>query len=463
MPLSTVDVFSGIGGISLGIQPFTKTVLYCEKDQYCQQVLYERMQSGDLHKAPIHSDIRNLCISSDMAPVMLAGGFPCQDVSSMGQMKGISGGERSGLFYEMIRIVEECPSIKVLFLENVANITSCGLVDVITELVNKGFNMQWMMRSASSQGAPHVRNRWFCLAVRADSPPDIFSELDHLLDNTHASFSWDNTEPSIRVSFKPSYKEDETYDTNWISRCQTLGNAVVPSVVQEVFVELVRMYKIWKPLSTCFRNSSMDVASLQYPVPDSGLIVGTKFYTMPGNKSKNNNVKHNIDITVHQNDNSQNKLDYFPTPRRGITHASSLTERSIRDLPTVLLNSTIARKFLQEHGFENVSKAHSHVVPNVRYIEWMMGFKADWTKVKIGHKRTTIEVNNPVRSSDEVTITSSDIPPKKQCRTSCYNGMHMLMKEHPGKGIMEVVSMWRAMDPIKKEEYCAKAKEYQRV
>ena len=454
MPLSTVDLFSGIGGISLGIRPFTKTILYCEMDNFCQQVLYERMNSGDLDKAPIHSDIRNLCISDDMAPVMLVGGFPCQDVSSMGLMKGISEGERSGLFYEIVRIVKECPSIKTVFLENVANITNCGLIDVITEFVKEGFNMQWMMRSAANQGAPHIRNRWFCLAVREGSPPDLFRDIDDMLDTTCFGFSWSESEPIKRISFKPSYKDDESYDANWISRCQTLGNAVVPSVVREVFIDFVKTYKSWKVLSSCFDKNGIDVSNLQYPIPDSGLIVGTKFFAMPSNKIKSNFVKHDIDITI-----GQNKLDYYPTPRRGITHASSLTDRSIKDLPTVLLNSTITHNYLKDNGFENASKAHVHVVPNVRYIEWMMGFKEDWTKVKNISCKKSI---HSLQSQEKTEIFEKDKTKINTKSKNSYNGMHMFMKENPGKGVVEIAMMWRALDQSNKDEYRLRANNFKK-
>ena len=73
-----------------------------------------------------------------------------------------------GLFYKILRILDECPTIRVVFLENVANIVKCGLKEVIDELAKRGFNIHWTMRSAGQYGAPHVRMRWFCLGIRGD-------------------------------------------------------------------------------------------------------------------------------------------------------------------------------------------------------------------------------------------------------------------------------------------------------
>jgi site-specific DNA-cytosine methylase len=85
-----IDVFSGTGGISLALDSFCNTVLYCEQHPYCQAVLTERMKNNQLHKAPIHSDINTLYVSPYTSANMLMGGFPCQDVSSRGLPGGCS-------------------------------------------------------------------------------------------------------------------------------------------------------------------------------------------------------------------------------------------------------------------------------------------------------------------------------------------------------------------------------------
>lgn len=123
--LLAIDVFSGIGGLSVALAPFVTTVLYCEQNKYCQQVLTERMRDNLIDKAPIHNDICSLHLPSVQQPTVLCGGFPCTDISVIGLKKGIADDTRSGLFLEMMRLVDENPSIGVVFLENVSNIVKC--------------------------------------------------------------------------------------------------------------------------------------------------------------------------------------------------------------------------------------------------------------------------------------------------------------------------------------------------
>lgn len=106
-----IDVFSGIGGIGLALRGYINTVLYCEQNPYCQAVLIDRMRQGQLDKAPIHPDIKTLYMPSGSKPKMIGGGFPCQDISGIGLQKGIEGGDRSSLFFEIMRIVDENSSI----------------------------------------------------------------------------------------------------------------------------------------------------------------------------------------------------------------------------------------------------------------------------------------------------------------------------------------------------------------
>jgi len=58
--LNGLDLFSGIGGISLALKPWVRTVAYCEVDRYCQGVLLSRMQSGELSEAPIWAEVKDL-------------------------------------------------------------------------------------------------------------------------------------------------------------------------------------------------------------------------------------------------------------------------------------------------------------------------------------------------------------------------------------------------------------------
>lgn len=166
--LNGLDLFTGIGGITLALREWVRPVAYCEIEPYCQSVLLQRMQEENLPKAPIWDDIRTLSFSdfnideSIFDIDIIYGGFPCQDISVAGHGKGLEG-ERSGLFFEIMRLAEEIKP-KFIFLENVPAITRRGGLQVVREITSLGYDCRWCMLSASEVGAMHKRERWFLLA-----------------------------------------------------------------------------------------------------------------------------------------------------------------------------------------------------------------------------------------------------------------------------------------------------------
>lgn len=483
-----IDVFSGTGGISLALKDYVDTIQYCEVNPYCQQVLTERMQEGRLHRAPIHSDITTLHISSKVRPNMIMGGFPCQDISSMGLQQGIQTGTRSGLFHEIVRLIDECPTIQFVFLENVGNILKCGIQEVVNELaVKRGFNLQWTIRSASSFGAPHMRNRWFCLAVRGDPGP-VFEQMAQAsiaLEQNEANI-W-TTPPDRLYVHKPAVQEDQAYDPNWSLRCQCMGNAVVPHVVRYAFVELMRSCSGWSSIAKCLEQCACpDIEGVAFP--ESALVYDGKLYAIP--KAFHRDVKHGLDITVMLNGKPV-KMPHLPTPRRGITHASTLNDRSMRDLPTVILNSEACRAQMTAAGISlEEGPVHTRFYVNPHFIEWMMGYEPDWTKIKGAYKSRgggsrggakgsstdddvdgggsneggddegeaaiAPAVTGRGRRSTAATTTAGNSRPS---RRGAVNGLHILMREHPGKHIVEVNKIWRSMTDEQKDVYRQRAKD----
>ncbi len=449
--MECIDVFSGIGGIALALKPYVKTTLYCEIEPYCQYVLAERMTEGLIEKAPIHADIQTLCLPDYYKPSIICGGFPCQDISSMGLQKGIVSSERSSLFFEILRVVDQCPSIHYVFLENVANITNCGMKDVIDGLVSREFDMQWMTLSASSQGAPHVRNRWFCFASRTKD----HSLLKSVLENTdNFSHNWD-IEPCPRVTLRPSVQQDDSFDELWIQRCQTLGNSVVPTVVRNAFLSLANTSLNWQAIYQGLQSYSKSYETLNYPFADYGLIVDKHYISLP--KLETPVKQHNLSINVTHDDKTL-KLNSYPTPRRGITHPSSLTDRSMRDLPAILVNCVESQNYLNDLNITLSEKLHTQVLPNVNYIEWMMGFPANWTKVSKFKKSKKQTPEAPTESPEENTPqTTTNVSEVTRPR---YNGMHLFMKDFPGKDIKQVATAWKALSDEKRKEYSLLAKQY---
>ena len=163
--MNGLDLFSGIGGISLALSPWVRTVAYCESDRFAQGILLSRMRSGDIDPAPIWDDVRTL--ERTMLPKIdiIHGGFPCQDISAAGRGKGLAG-ERSGLFFEIVRLTKEIEPLFV-FLENVPAIRTRGLSRVLRELSFLGYDCRWTVVSAAELGAPHLRKRWFLLGAHS--------------------------------------------------------------------------------------------------------------------------------------------------------------------------------------------------------------------------------------------------------------------------------------------------------
>jgi len=164
--LRVLDLFSGIGGFSLGLERTGcfKTVAFCEIESFPRKVLRKHWQN-----VPIYEDVRTLTadrLSADGISVdVICGGFPCQDISTAGKGAGIEG-ERSGLWTEFSRLIGEiCP--QYVIVENVAALLSRGLDKVLGDLAAIGFDAEWHGISASAVGAPHRRDRIWIVAHAA--------------------------------------------------------------------------------------------------------------------------------------------------------------------------------------------------------------------------------------------------------------------------------------------------------
>lgn len=152
------SLFAGIGGIDLG---FERAGMACkwqvEIDPYAQRVLAKHWP--DVRR---HDDVRTWPQPDTERVDVIAGGFPCQDISYAGKGAGLAG-ERSGLFYEVARIVREMVP-RVVVLENVAALLTRGMGDVLGTLASLGYDAEWHCIPAASVGAPHIRDRVFLLA-----------------------------------------------------------------------------------------------------------------------------------------------------------------------------------------------------------------------------------------------------------------------------------------------------------
>lgn len=272
--MNGLDLFSGIAGISVALEPWVRTVAYCEQDRYAQSVLLSRMASNDIERAPIWDDVTSLRASMLPEIDIIFGGFPCQDISVAGNGAGLAG-KRSGLFFEIIRLTKET-SPSFVFLENVPAIRTRGLREVVRAFTEIGYDCRWTCLSASSIGAPHKRERWFLLAHAKGANGDNESRA------TRTSESWktehrfpehlcnDVSDANGRGQqmWRPRGDENKigkrTFDVDGLSACfnelhwasepnvgrvvnglpmrvdriKCLGNSVVPAQVREAFMKL---------------------------------------------------------------------------------------------------------------------------------------------------------------------------------------------------------------------------------
>jgi len=185
--MKVLDLFSGIGGFSLGLEcAGWETVAFCEIEPSCHKVLSKYWSD-----VPIFKDVTKLSAADITSSVdVICGGFPCQDISVAGKKAGI-GGLRSGLWKEYLRLINEIRP-KYAIIENVANLRSHGLITVLQDLWQIGYNAEWHCISASALGAPHQRDRIWIIAYP---------------DSQRCKCRWDNREE------RPVQNDQKRYDS----------------------------------------------------------------------------------------------------------------------------------------------------------------------------------------------------------------------------------------------------------
>lgn len=161
-------LFAGAGGGILGGKLLGwDTVCAVEINKYARDTLLARQRDGRIERFPIWDDIATF----DGWPWggrvdIITGGFPCQDISAAGKGVGISG-PRSGLVFEMLRIIAEVRPRFVL-AENSPSLRTKGLGTILHELANMGYDAKWGVLGAWHVGAPHRRNRMWIVAYLAN-------------------------------------------------------------------------------------------------------------------------------------------------------------------------------------------------------------------------------------------------------------------------------------------------------
>jgi len=353
-PLNTIDLFSGIGGISYALRDIVRPLLYCDIDPNAQRVLKARMRSGHLQTAPIVDDVRQGGVIgqhvSGQAVDLVISSSSCVGFSWAGDKQGLENPE-TGMMVETMRLIDRFrPSM--VFMENVPGIrTVNGGADLrqITQIFKDiGYVLHHDLFSARDVGAWHMRKRWFCLAARIGAPkPDILAACSEL--EAPRLQPWNDTGAS------PSQMTIEGTRAKR-ARMHMLGNSVVPACVRHAFFTLAqRAFDFSVTLSTGVvvrkprdLRIEIDPHKPGLPVPNrqgkatSGLMTDKKM------------------------------LRQYPTPRAQNSSASGrLTVRCSQDLCTVVKFQT------------GVPWTYGSMV-NPQFIEFLMGFPTDFTLVEDG-------------------------------------------------------------------------------
>ena len=159
MPI--LELCAGYGGLGIAVEQLTgdKVTVVAEVHKAACEVMAYRFPD-----APNIGDVRYAPWEALLGQVdTITAGFPCQDISNAGKREGIKG-ERSGIWFniaEGIRVLRP----RYVFLENVGALRNRGQGSVLTSLHEIGYSAAWTSIRASDTGAPHMRDRWFCVAT----------------------------------------------------------------------------------------------------------------------------------------------------------------------------------------------------------------------------------------------------------------------------------------------------------
>lgn len=169
-PCRVLSLCSGAGGLDLGLRlavPGARTVCYVERDPDALRVLGARVRDGWLDCAPIWDDVVTFDARAWGGAVdLVLAGFPCQPVSTAGRRAGA--GDERWLWDDVARCYADSGA-RWLAVENVRGLVSLGLDRVLGTLAELGCSAEWLCLRASEVGAPHRRERWFCVADRGSN------------------------------------------------------------------------------------------------------------------------------------------------------------------------------------------------------------------------------------------------------------------------------------------------------
>lgn len=228
--IRTLDLFSGIGGFSLGLEragPF-RTIAFCEQDAFAQRVLKKHWPD-----TPIFEDVRTIDTDGLGKIDLICGGFPCQPWSTAGEQRGAE--DDRDLWPAMVALIEDLRPQWVIG-ENVRGFVNepLGLQRSLSDLESIGYQAVPFIIPACSKFAPHRRDRVWIIAHASSVrryQGAIYEEVDF-----KEFEQWWSDDADIFSGIVPSAEGVRGYDgfSPDVDRIKALGNAVVPQVVEQI-------------------------------------------------------------------------------------------------------------------------------------------------------------------------------------------------------------------------------------
>jgi DNA (cytosine-5)-methyltransferase 1 len=211
--LTAVSLFAGVGGFDLALtRAGVKVVAAVEINEKCRDVL-----SLQFPETKLFEDVKGVTgeqlRAAGFVPErgIITAGFPCQDLSVAGLRKGLAG-ERSGLFWEIIRLIDETQTESII-LENVPGLLSSqqgkDMGIIITALVERGYGVCWRVLDSQNFGVPQRRRRVFIVASRGNHrrPVEVLFESDSGFWNLETS---KQKRKAVAVTTSTSIDEDSS-------------------------------------------------------------------------------------------------------------------------------------------------------------------------------------------------------------------------------------------------------------
>jgi len=182
--MKAVSLFAGVGGFDLALERSgVQVVASVEIDKNARKILEKQFPNSTILEDVCDVTGKQLFELGFDSNGIIVGGFPCQDLSVAGKRAGLAG-DRSGLFFEITRILEETKA-KYFILENVPGLLSSNkgrdMGTVIGTLDDLGYSVAWRVLDAQYFGVPQRRRRVFIVGCLGDdwrTPAEILSLIE---------------------------------------------------------------------------------------------------------------------------------------------------------------------------------------------------------------------------------------------------------------------------------------------